>query len=381
MKITKIEPIIVVKILLFFILLTCLSSCEPKNKTSEDSFLLKVQVKDAVQKTVPIFIDSFGSLAASKDVDIRPQVPGQILKLHFKEGQFVKKGDLLVSIDPETYQANLDNSIASLEYVKADLKLKEYIVKKNRNIAISGALPKQDFEKMLTDLEKAKAQIKVDEAQIKLDKINLKYCSVRSPINGIVGINKIDVGNIVNSTNVLCNVKSIDPLYVDFSVPEKNIGRLKDSMMNSSIKTIIYVKRLRNDERINVDHYAGKLEFLNNTADAATGTIPLRAIVTNKTGSYLPGEFADVRMEVGKRNNAVLIPQSAVKYGAGGAYVYIAEKGHAKRIDIVTGDSFGDYYILLKGAVNAPDKVIVTGLESITAGTKIKITEIEDGSR
>jgi membrane fusion protein, multidrug efflux system len=374
--------ILIKKVLIFLVILFLLSACDVSNhnrKQSDDS--LHVQIKKAVSETVPMYIDSFGSLAAYEDVDIKPQVSGQIRSIHFKEGEYVEKGDLLVSIDPEIFQANLDNSVATLKYDKADLKLKQYIVEKNRNIAASGAMPRQDFKKMVTDLEKAKAQIKVDEARVRLDKINLKYCSVRSPINGTIGINKIDIGNIVNASDVLCNVKCIDPLFVDFTVPEKHINRLMSAIKDGSIKTLIYVKRLDNNGKFKMEHYAGQLKFLNNTADSSTGTISLRAIVTNKTKAFLPGEFADVRLEVGKRKNAVLIPQTAVKYGSGGAYVYIAENGYAKRVDVITGQTVDNYYVLLKGVVKPGDKVIVTGLESIIPGAKIVANNSKGGKK
>jgi membrane fusion protein, multidrug efflux system len=367
------------KMPIFLLILLLLSACDVSTHNREkDGDYLHVQTQKAVRKTVPMYIDSFGSLAAYEDVDIKPQVSGQIGSIHFKEGEYVEKGDLLVSIDPEIYQANLDNSVATLKYDNADLKLKQYIVEKNRNIAESGAMPRQDFKKMVTDLEKAKAQIKVDEARVRLDEINLKYCSVRSPINGTIGINKIDIGNIVNASDILCNVKCIDPLFVDFTVPEKHINRLMSAIKDGSIKTLIYVKRLDSNGKFKIEHYAGELKFLNNTADSSTGTISLRAIVTNKTKAFLPGEFADVRIQVGKRKNAVLIPQTAVKYGSGGAYIYIAENGYAKRVDVITGQSVDNYYVLLKGAVKPDDNVIVTGLESIIPGAKIVANNAKD---
>ena len=203
------------------------------------------QVKSVIKKSVPVYINSFGILAAFENVDIKAQISGQISKIHFTEGAYIKKGELLFSIDPEIFHANLANDIATLEYDKADLELRKYLVEKKKSIVLNGIIPKQNYKRMLTDLAAAKAKIKVDEARIQRDKINLKYCAICSPVNGVIGIKKIDTGNIISTADILANVKSTNPLFVDFTLPEKNILRLKEKISSSETKVRVFADTLQ----------------------------------------------------------------------------------------------------------------------------------------
>lgn len=361
----------------FFIFITFIfiASCSDEKKSASELLITHVQVEKAIQKSIPEYINSFGYLKEFQDVNIKAQVSGQIEKIHFTEGKNVKKGELLITINPEMYIADLQNDMAVLKEDQADLDLKRYIVKKNENLSTTGAMADQDFKKLITEARIAEAKIDVDKANILRDKINLKYCYIKAPIRGIIGINKMDVGNVISPSDILCNIKSIDPLYVDFTVPEKYIYRLKQAIKKGSITTLITVRRLNSQGQYATDKYPGKIKFLNNTADPTTGTISLRAVVPNKTGTFLPGEFSNIKIDIGEKKNAILIPQNGVQFGAGGKYIFIAEDEKAKRVNITTGEETGNYYILLKGNIRPGDKIIVTGLESLTAGDSINISK------
>ena len=195
-----------------------------------------VQTAVAVQKDVPYYIEAFGNLNALYNVDIKSQVTGKILKAHFTEGQKVSEGDLLFSIDPSEYKAELDKAQAALKVDQADLKMKKDTLERNRSLVGKDLVSQQDFEKYQTDVDAEEAQITLDEANIELAQIDLDYCSIKSPVNGIIGKRLVDPGNIILANNgpALANVKTSDTLYIDFTVTDRELEKVRAAMAKSS---------------------------------------------------------------------------------------------------------------------------------------------------
>ena len=198
-----------------------LTGCNTKiNNTNTKS--IPVNTAAVIEKSIPIYIDSFGNLSADSTVDIKTQVSGKLIKTYFDSGESVKRGTLLAEIDPETYQTQYDYDRAQLTNAVADYNLKKYYVQKNQKIASSGALAAQNYEKMKADLEMSAANVKIYQAKVKMDKINLQYCKIYSPLTGVIGLSSVSAGNVVAVNETLLNIKSINPLWVDFTLPSKN---------------------------------------------------------------------------------------------------------------------------------------------------------------
>ncbi len=327
-----------------------------------------VQTGTVIQKDIPIYIDSFGTMSSPNNVDIQSQVTGKIKDVHFNEGQEISKGDLLFTIDTRQYKANLKKAEASLDADSVELNLKEAVLKRNKPLAEKNLISKQDFEEYQTDVAAARANIKIDTANIETAKINLEYCSIISPIDGITGERQVDPGNIVpaNSGPVLVNIKTIDPLYVDFTVPEKELPRVRKAIAEGKPEVQITPSGNENNT------YSGKLESIDNTVDNSTGTISLRGVVPNKDRALWPGQFVDIRLILGTTTNAILAPLQAVQAGQSGNYLFAVTKDNKADLrNVTTGARYGDYILIEKG-VQAGEVVVTTGQMGLSPGVAVE---------
>lgn len=369
----------------FYIFLTLiftllLSACGDSNRKIINKPNPKVQVASAVVKDIPIYIDTFGNLRESQNVNIKPKVSGEIKNIYFEKAAFIKKGDMLLTLDTAIFEANALNDKAAIKQDTADAKLKEYLVSRNASLAQKGALPKQDYEKMKTDLEGALAKIETDRAKLLLDTINIEYCAIRSPIDGVIGIDNTDVGNYVTPADILLNIKDTTKLYIDFTLPEKNIGRLKEALKNGDLKVFIYVKKLTNNNKIKNKDYEGVLSFLNNSSDVATGTISLRAEIGNKNNELLPGQYADIKLLLGTRKDAILVPRSAIQMGPEGHYLYkLKDNNMVDTVPVTTVGVYEKSFVLNnKSGISSGDRIITVGLQGLATGMKVDIVEPQE---
>jgi multidrug efflux system membrane fusion protein len=324
-----------------------------------------VETAVADQKDVPIYIDSFGSLTSINNVDIKSQVTGKILDAHFKEGDMVKKGDLLFSIDPSEFKANLDKAVAAVAQDTADLKMKRDTLERNRKLVEQNLVSKQDFEKYETDVTSAEAKLSLDQANVELEKINLEYCSIKSPIDGITGKRLVDPGNIVpaNTGATLVNIKSIDPLYVDFTIIERDLERARSSMAESKLT----VQIITDDG----NKYSGSLEFLDNAVDNTTGTISLRATIPNPDKKLWSGQFVRVRLILGIEKNAVIVPYSAVQIGQKGYYLFAVTSDNKADLRFVKVGSRQEDDIVIKDGVKSGEKIVTVGQMGLAPGVSV----------
>jgi RND family efflux transporter MFP subunit len=354
-----------------------LTGCnETKSNVAQEKPKL-VQSGEVISKTAPIIIESFGNLSADISVDIKAQVSGQILKTHFSGGQIVNKGDLLVEIDSSTYEAQLENDEAVLQENKADYELKKFYVDKNTDLAKKGVMSSQDFEKMKSELTKADAQIKVSEANIKLDKINLGRCKIYSPVDGLVGLDSIGEGNVISDNDTLLQVNKVNPISVDFTVPESNLFRLKTALDEGDLKVSIFISSLDKDGREKiVKEYDGILEYLNNQTNLTGSTVSLSATIPNNDGNLLPGQYVTVKLQLGIKEDTKMVPVDSVQINSQGKYVYlINNKNKVEMMNIDTGRQFGDYIELISDDIKNGDKVVTVGQQNLANNSLIKITD------
>ena len=325
-----------------------------------------VQTELVIQKDVPIYIESFGTFSAIQDVDIQAQVNGKIQGVHFKNGDYVSTGDPLYTIDPSEYKAQVDKAQASLAQSLAELKLNMDILERNKRLVEKDLISKQDFESMQTDLVSAQAKVDLDRAQLELAKINLGYCYITSPLNGVTSKSLHDPGNIVIADNgpVLVNIKTIDPLNVDFTLSEKYLSRLRDAMSTGTLKVQI---RPEGDK----DSYDGKLIFIDNTVDDMTGTIYMRASVDNPERKLWPGQFFTIRLILSTQKDALLVPSAAVKIGQNGHYLFVlTDDNKADLRNITIGITQGDY-VMAEDGVKAGEKAVTSGMLGLYPGVPV----------
>ncbi|MDD5166500.1 MAG: efflux RND transporter periplasmic adaptor subunit [Candidatus Omnitrophica bacterium] len=316
-----------------------------------------VETALAIQQDASIYIESFGNLYPPNNVDIKSQVTGAIKEVRFTEGQDVKKGDLLFIIDPAPYKAALDKARAALMEDLANLKLAKVTFDRNKKLFEKQLISKQDFDKYQADLASAEAKVRLDYAEIELEKINLDYCYIGSPVDGVTGKRLVDLGNILsaNTGPTLVNIKTIDTLYVDFTVPERYLSGVRDSFAQGKLKVEVYFEE--QPDQI----YPGEVELFDNTVDNATGTILVRAIVANNKRALWAGQFVRVRLILGEYKDAVLVPYEAVQLGLKGSYLFVVDAQNKAQLRYVKTASRQKEYIVILDGVKPGERVVTSG--------------------
>ena len=331
-----------------------------------------VRTAVAIQKDVPFYVETFGNLAALVNVDIKSQVTGKILQAHFKQGQRVMEGDLLFTIDPSEYKAALDKAQAVVRADNVDMKMKKDTLERNRGLASKELVSQQDFEKYETDVEAAGAKTTLDKAELALAQINLDYCSIKSPVNGVTGKILVDPGNIVLANNgpTLANVKAIDTLYVDFTVTDRQLQEIRSAMAAGILKAEV---RVPDDGK----SYVGELKLIENSIDNTTGTISLRAIVSNEDNALWAGQFVYVKLILGIQKDAVLIPYSAAQLGQKGTFAFVVTPAGTADLRILeTGSRQGDD-IVVEDGIRGNERVVTVGQMGLSSGVSVK--EVQTG--
>ncbi len=326
-----------------------------------------VETAIASQKDVPIYLESFGTMVAPQDVTVKSQVTGEIQKIHFVDGQEIAKGDLLITIDPSQYKAELDKAEAALAQDAVNLKLAKDTLERNSQLVKSNLISKQDFEKYQTDVSSAEAKVRLDTANVDVAKITLGYCSICSPISGIMGKRQVDAGNIViaNSGPTLVTIKAIDTLYVDFTIPEKDLSMVRKAMAEGSLKVEISVEGDDNGP------YSGDVIFIDNTVDNTTGTVALRGLVDNKTRVLWAGQFVQIKLILGIKIAAVLVPYEAVQLGRKGNYIFAVTADNTADLRQVTPGNRQGNYIVVKEGVIAGEKIVTSGQMGLSQGVTV----------
>ena len=331
-----------------------------------------VKTAKAFTKSVDNYIESFGNLSADQSVDIISQVTGQIKEIRFCEGDIVKKGQLLVVIDEATCKAELDKDKAALDQNKIDLALKKDALKRNQQLFEKKLISEFDFEKYKSDVAAAEAAVKLDEANLESAKINLSYCQITSPIDGVAGKKLVDAGNIVtaNQGPKLSNIKTIDPLSINFTISERYLSILREAMAKGPLKVTIMPDDYSQKE------YEGVLKAIDNIVDNDTGTISLKAKIPNETKELWPGQFVRVKLVINIADNAVLVPYEAIQLGQNGDYIYVITNGKAEiRDSLETGIRDGDN-IVVKNKIKTGETVVTVGQMGLAPGVPVvDITE------
>ncbi len=326
-----------------------------------------VEAGVAIQKDVPIYIESFGNMYPPNDVNIISQVTGQIKEASFKDGDIVSRGDMLFTIDPAPYKADLDKAEAALSQDLADLKLAKDTLARNKKLFDKELISQQDLDQYQTNVASLEGKVKLDNAEIELARINLGYCFIHSPIDGLTGRRLVDPGNVVteNDGPTLVNIKTIDPLYMDFTVPEVELDRIRNAMSEGTLKVDLSVTE-SNDYS-----YSGELHFLDNAVDNSTGTVLLRAIVSNKDKALWAGQFVRVRLILYIQKDAILVPYEAVQLGQDGPYLFAITPDNKADLRAVTTGNREDDHIIVEKGVSVGEKVVISGQMGLSPGVTV----------
>ncbi len=327
---------VIKRILRFFIFLLIVASATCSYAKGQYTFIPKVDVyRVKVYRKLPVKLTYPARLKSFKDVIVKAQVSGILLKRFFKEGSFVKKGTVLFLIDPSTYEAKLDQLKAELAGAKAELSYAKANYLRIKKSYLENLVSKDQYDKAEYEFKSAQARVKSLEAQVRLAQINLSYTRPRSPISGFVRMRKVDVGNLIEFGEPLVEIVKIDPIYAEFSIPDSDIDMIMENSHHLKATLIVNGKRID-----------GKIDFIDRKIDQYTQTLKLRAIFKNKNLLLFPNEFAKVELSGVFRENEVLIPQRAVLQTTKGPVVFLIVKDRVSPKPIKILDQYKDYFIV-----------------------------------
>src|SRR5712675_487780 len=323
------------------------------------------------QHDVPIYLTGVGTVIAYNTDVVRAQIQGQIISINFTEGQTVHAGDLLAQIDPRPYQALIDQYTGNLERDQAQLINAQANLKRYTTLGDKGWATPQLLETQQAQVGELNAAIKADQALIDAAKVQLSYTRLTSPIDGVVGIRQIDVGNIISpsNTNGLVVVTQLHPISLIFTLPETSLPQIEKQQQKS--KTPLPVVAYSQDDTIRLDQ--GELGLVNNEILQTTGSIQLKANFANTSNRLWPGELVNARLLLDTRHNGLTVPAGVVQQGAKGPYAYVVNPDSTVAIRPVKVAQISDGQALIDSGLQANEQVVVDGQYKLQPGTHVTI--------
>lgn len=343
--------------------------------------VVAVSVAPVSMKSIPTNLDEIGTVEAYSTVNVKSMVQGQIVKVGFKQGDFVNRGQMLFQIDPRPYQAALDQARANLEQVQANLakdqaNLATDKVQADRytKLTQAGVVSREQYDQVQTAYRAALASVSADKAAILADqaavenaKIQLGYCIIRSPMAGRTGSLQIYQGNLVKANDVaIISINQVQPIYVQFSVPEQYLEQIRSYMAQHALKVQASVAGVPQAEE-------GTLTFVDNTVDTNTGTIGLKGTFANPDHKLWPGQFVNVHLQLSVQSNAIVVPSPAVQTGQNGQFVFVVKQDQTVAMQPVeAGSAYGGVTVITRG-LHPGETVVTDGQLMLLPGAKIKI--------
>ncbi len=331
-----------------------------------------VLVAQAVERTVPIQLKAIGTVEAYSTVSLRSQVDGEIAEIHFREGDDVKKGDLLVTIDPRPFQAALHQAQANLARDRAQLAQAVNDEKRYGYLLEQRVGSREQYDQAHATAEALRGTVMADQAALQTAQINLGYTEIRSPIDGRAGNLMLHPGNLVKANDAgsaIVVINQIRPIYVDFNVPEKDLGQVRDAM-NGHQLAVTARPRSRQADVATED---GRLTFIDNAVNATTGTFELKGLFSNQAERLWPGQFVDVTLTLSEMPDTILVPAQAVQTGQDGSFVFVVGRDlSAQPRPVVVGDSL-DGQTVIKRGIKAGETVVTDGQLRLFPGARVKI--------
>ena len=366
MKYFNIKLIAILPVLVIF--LACSGGKQDKNARPQAS-AVPVTVGTVAQKDVPVQLRAVGTVEAYSTVSMKPQVGGVLTDVHFKEGQDVKKGDLLFTIDPRPYQAMFAQAQANLTKDQAQAEHAREEVQRYQDLVKKDFVTQEQFEQIRTNAAATAAAVEADQAALQNARLQLAYCTIRSPLDGRTGNLMVHAGNVVKANETdLVSIHQIRPINVTFSVPEKNLPQIQEHM--SAGHLIVQAQTAGTGQG---SLLSGSLSFVNNSVDRQTGTILLKAMFSNQEGALWPGQFVDVILTLTTQKNAIVVPSEAVQTGQQGEYVYVVKPDLTVELRAVQVSNSGEKETVIAKGLNKGERVVTDGQLNLIPGARVEI--------
>ena len=330
-----------------------------------------VRVIQVVQRDVPRYVSAIGAVLSLHSVMIRPQIDGILTQLLVKEGQSVKAGDLLATLDDRSIQASLDQANAQLGQNQAQLRVAQIDLKRYQLLSVDNGISKQTLDQQQALVNQLKATARGNQAAIAAAKVQLSYTHIHSPVTGRVGIRAVDPGNFlrVSDAQGLFSVTQIDPIAVEFSLPQQQLPTLHDLL---EAKTPALVKAFIGDSEHSITPLGeGRLSLIDNQVSATTGTIKVKAQFDNPQHTLWPGQRVNVELQTGVEQNALVVPPSVVQRGLDNYFVYRVKGDGVESVPVRMVYQDTDLNII--SGVNGGDTLVSDGQSRLKPGSRIEV--------
>ncbi len=335
----------------------------------------EVTVVTVAPETTPATFEFTGKTESSRSVEIRARVEGYLDKIAYQEGVMVRSGELLFQLDPQPFQAALDNAKGDLARAQAQLANASATLARVKPLARQNAVSQKDLDDAVAAERSAQAQVQSAKAQARTAELNLGYTAIKSPLNGLAGKSQYREGSLISpgANSLLATVVQLDPIWASFGVGENDVLKFRTEQASGKLQDTknMQVELVLADG--SVYPQKGKINYVAPTIDPGTSTLAVRAEIPNPERKLTPGLFVRIRVAGATRINVILVPQRAVMQGPQGKFVYVVDTDNKTEVKLVqVGDFYGDQWIITSG-LNGGEQVIVDGAIKVRPGAPVKI--------
>jgi multidrug efflux system membrane fusion protein len=336
----------------------------------QDSTAVPVMVTKVGRTTIPVELRAIGTGQPFQTVSVESQAAGIVKEVHYRPGQFVPKGHLLITLDKDPWLATLAQSEAALARDQAQARLNQAELQRSNKLYKDGIISQDQYDQSLATSTAAEATVRSDEAAIRTDKIQLSYCSIYAPISGVTGAQLVYPGATVktNDLPILVVINQVSPIYVNFSVPQQYLESVQRSMARSRLPVQATPPNDAAPEK-------GVLTFVNNTVDMTTGTIQLMASFPNTDHHLWPGQFSNILLKLGEQQNVLVVPSEAVQAGQQGDHVFMVRQDMTVAVrQVKVGQTVNGQTEVVQG-LSAGETVVTDGQVRLVPGSKVYFTK------
>jgi multidrug efflux system membrane fusion protein len=351
------------------LMLCALPACWKKSAPSQNRAAppAPVTIAEAVRKDMPLELRAIGNVESIATVGIKAQVGGELIAVNFSEGQEVKRGDLLFTIQPRLYEVQLAQAEANLARDRATAENARRELERNSQLGSKGAISKEQLDQMRTSAEAAESAVKADEALVEIARVRLGYTTIESPIDGRTGALRVQAGNLIkdNADTPMVTINQLAPIYVAFALPEQHLAEIRQRQAARPLAVAVFDPKT--DQRL----AQGELTFIDNAVDMTTGTLMLKATFANDDRALWPGAFVEARLQLRVDQGVTVVPSAAITVGQRGSQIFVVNGDGCAELRAVSVLRAVGVETIIESGVAPGEKVVVNGQLRLVPGAKV----------